>query len=288
MKEETEENEWWEGEESLQDRVLEHCGERIPQWLVWNSQKAQHGAATSTAELLELLEGEAPVWRELYYNLILPLSESVDDVLYGMPPEKLLYAAHQVLLCAYDDREQRSARFEAKYCRSLRPDENEAVARRRNFAAILLAYALAKDVDDLQLAAFTRNAEAWLAHWSTHHPFREEAMEAAKAFHGSHAARVEKEAQPPVQAPAAGSFRIAEGHKTNFAKIVNVMYELRMFETDGGLVADSKQKLMDELGALLGADFKKVFQLLGSGKQSKKPLEIFDKLKDKAEQIYNK
>ena len=280
MKEETEENEWWEGEESLQDSVLEHCRERIPQWLVWNSQKAQHGAATSTAELLELLEGEAPVWHELYYNLLTCFSDDYSVV--GIKLGPVLCAAHQTLLRAYADRAQRYDCFELNYCRYY--DGNEP----RMFGAILLAYAVAKDVDDLQLGAFARNAEAWLLTMSVGNPQRELAVEAAKAFHGSHAARAEKEAQPPVQAPAAGSFRIAEGHKTNFAKIVNVMYELRMFETDGGLVADSKQKLMDELGALLGADFKKVFQLLGSGKQSKKPLEIFDKLKDKAEQIYNK
>ena len=282
MKEETEENEWWEGEESLQDRVLEHCGERIPQWLVWNSQKAQHGAATSTAELLELLEGEAPVWRELYYNLILPLSESVDDVLYGI---------------AYADREQRSARFEAKYCRSLRPDENEAVARRRNFAAILLAYALAKDVDDLQLAAFTRNAEAWLAHWSTHHPFREEAMEAAKAFHGSHAARVEAAPQPLVQAPAAGDsapspvYLSKERTKIDLIRVLNALYHLGFFTRENGAKL-TKKDFFTTIGHAVNLDLSSYDKDLSRSTTDDTALEkhlmVFDEMKDMMIEVFNK
>lgn len=278
MKEETEENEWWEGEESLQDRVLEHCGERIPQWLVWNSQKAQHGAATSTAELLELLEGEAPVWRELYYNLILPLSESVDDVLYGMPPKKVLYATHQVLLRAYADREQRSTRFEANYCRPPRPDENEAVARRRNFAAILLAYALAKDVDDLQLAAFTRNAEAWLARWSTHHPFREEAMEAAKAF------RKKQDATPTAP------YRIAKNKKGEFATAMYALYEIGLFATpDGQPVTNGENFVNALLRDFFGEEkpnTKQARQDYKKKKTEKEYLKLFDTLKLRAKNFY--
>ena len=59
-----------------------------------------------------------------------------------------------------------------------------------------------------------------------------------------------------VQGGQKGTFRIAKGHKTNFAKIVSAMFDLRMFEDDKGQIASNKQKLMDELGALFGTEFK--------------------------------
>lgn len=83
-------------------------------------------------------------------------------------------------------------------------------------------------------------------------------------------------------------FRIAKNHKTNFAKIISAMFDLHMFEDENGKIASSKQKLLDDLGAFFGTDFKNLSQLLNAGKQNANYTEIFDKLKNKAEQYDNK
>lgn len=85
-----------------------------------------------------------------------------------------------------------------------------------------------------------------------------------------------------------GAFRIAKKHKTNFAKIISAMFDLRMFEDEDGRIASSKQKLLDDLGIFFGTDFKNLSQLLNAGKQNANYTEIFDKLKDKAERYDNK
>lgn len=83
-------------------------------------------------------------------------------------------------------------------------------------------------------------------------------------------------------------FRIAKNQKTNFAKIISAMFDLHMFEDENGKIASSKQKLLDDLGAFFGTDFKNLSQLLNAGKQNANYTEIFDKLKNKAEQYDNK
>ena len=84
------------------------------------------------------------------------------------------------------------------------------------------------------------------------------------------------------------SYRIAENHKTNFAKIISAMYDLHMFEDETGKVASNKQKLMNALGGFLGIDYKNLSQLLNSAKQNGNYTEIFDKLKEKAEKFDQK
>lgn len=81
----------------------------------------------------------------------------------------------------------------------------------------------------------------------------------------------------------ASRFRIAQRHKTNFAKIIYAMCDLRMFEDADGNIASNRQKLMDELGEFFNTDFKNLSQILNAAKQTKYT-EIFDKLKVKAEE----
>ena len=61
------------------------------------------------------------------------------------------------------------------------------------------------------------------------------------------------------------------------------MFDLRMFEDHKGQIASNKQKLMDELGALFGTEFKNLPQLLNASKQGANYTEVFDRLKEKAE-----
>lgn len=77
-------------------------------------------------------------------------------------------------------------------------------------------------------------------------------------------------------------FRIAQKHKTNFAKILSAMFELRMFEDENGQIASNKQKLIEELGVFFDADYKNLSQLLNASKQNDNYIEIFEKMMEKA------
>ena len=59
-----------------------------------------------------------------------------------------------------------------------------------------------------------------------------------------------------------GKFRISKGKKTDFIKIINAMYECRLFETEKGFLASNKQELFNEFGKLLGEDFSSYSTLL--------------------------
>ena len=83
-------------------------------------------------------------------------------------------------------------------------------------------------------------------------------------------------------------YRIAENHKTNFAKILSAMYELRMFEDDKGLIVSNKQKLISSIGRFFNVDYKNLPQLLNAAKQNGNYTEIFDKLKEKAKDFDKK
>ncbi len=89
--------------------------------------------------------------------------------------------------------------------------------------------------------------------------------------------------EEPAEAKPKGVFRIARGQKTNFAKIVSAMFDLRMFEDDKGQIASNKQRLMDELGLVFGTEFKALPQLLNASKQGASYTDVFDRLKEKAE-----
>ena len=97
-----------------------------------------------------------------------------------------------------------------------------------------------------------------------------------------------EEKNEKVEVAKVSSYRIAEKHKTNFAKIISAMYDLRMFEDETGKVVSNKQKLMDALGGFFGIDYKNLSQLLNAAKQNGNYTEIFEKLKERAEKFNQK
>jgi vacuolar-type H+-ATPase subunit I/STV1 len=82
-------------------------------------------------------------------------------------------------------------------------------------------------------------------------------------------------------------FCIAEKRKTDFIKIINAMYELRMFETTDGKIASNKQLLFNALGSFFNNNFEAYSTLLSNAKETANYLEVFEKLKEKAENYYN-
>lgn len=79
-------------------------------------------------------------------------------------------------------------------------------------------------------------------------------------------------------------FRIAQKHKTNFAKVLSAMFELHMFENENGKIASNKQKLIEELGIFFDTNYKNLSQLLNASKQNNNYIEIFEKMKEKAKE----
>ena len=83
-------------------------------------------------------------------------------------------------------------------------------------------------------------------------------------------------------------YRIAKGKKTDFAKIISAMYDCRLFETDEGKIASNKQDLMNTFGKLFSEDFSNYSTLINRAKETAVYCEIFDKLKEKAEEYEKK
>lgn len=123
----------------------------------------------------------------------------------------------------------------------------------------------------------TEKLKEWLDDFVKSDEFLTDEFE--KVFHGG---------ESMAEAVEISSYRLAEKHKTNFAKIISAMYDLHMFEDETGKVASNKQKLMNALGGFLGMDYKNLSQLLNAAKQNGNYTEIFDKLKEKAEKFEQK
>ena len=86
-----------------------------------------------------------------------------------------------------------------------------------------------------------------------------------------------------------GKFRISKGRKTDFIKILNAMYECRIFETEKGFLASNKQELFNEFGILLKDDLTKYSTLLSKSKETDKAifLSTFKELERKSEAYYD-
>lgn len=84
-------------------------------------------------------------------------------------------------------------------------------------------------------------------------------------------------------------FRLSKNRKTDFIKIVSAMYDTRMFETENGYIASSKQALMDEFGRILGEDFSKYSVLYSQSKDADKTafLKPFIDIQKKAGESYD-
>lgn len=84
-----------------------------------------------------------------------------------------------------------------------------------------------------------------------------------------------------------GSYKIAKSKKTDFIKIISAMYDLRMFETSDGRIADNKENLLKAFGSIFDEDFSTYATLLSRAKSnSANFLDIFDSLKQKGEAYY--
>lgn len=85
-------------------------------------------------------------------------------------------------------------------------------------------------------------------------------------------------------------FRIAKNRKTDFIKIISAMYDNRMFETEDGYLASSKQELMNEFGRIVNEDLSNYSVLLSKSKNPDKDifLKPFKDIEKKAEEYYDK
>jgi len=93
-----------------------------------------------------------------------------------------------------------------------------------------------------------------------------------------------------VYIPAAPRFRLAPKKKTDFIKIVSAMYDARMFETEDGYIACSKQEILNEFGKILGEEFKTYSVLLSKAKAAEKAvfMKPFKEIEKKGEEYYEK
>jgi len=94
----------------------------------------------------------------------------------------------------------------------------------------------------------------------------------------------------PIYTPAAPVFRLAPKRKTDFIKIVSAMFDARMFETEDGYIACSKQEILNEFGKILGEEFKTYSVLLSKAKAAEKTvfLKPFKEIEKKGEEYYEK
>lgn len=85
-------------------------------------------------------------------------------------------------------------------------------------------------------------------------------------------------------------FRLAPNRKTDFLKIISSMYDARMFETEDGYIASSKQQLINEFGRLLNEDFSKYSAFLSQSKNVSEEtfLKPFREIEQKAKDYFEK
>lgn len=89
--------------------------------------------------------------------------------------------------------------------------------------------------------------------------------------------------------PVQPHYNITKGKVSDFAKILSAMYDIHLFSTNDGRVADSKQELFSYFAVLLGANLDNYSQLLNSAKQgSKDYMKVFDSLRQVANNYYLK
>ena len=90
--------------------------------------------------------------------------------------------------------------------------------------------------------------------------------------------------------PEYSKFKLAFKKKTDFIKILSAMYDNRMFETEDGYLASSKQDLMNEFGSIVGEDLSNYSVYLSKSKNPEKEvfLKPFKDIEKKAEEYYDK
>ncbi len=83
-------------------------------------------------------------------------------------------------------------------------------------------------------------------------------------------------------------YTISDANKTDFIKIISAMYDCRMFETADGKIASNKKELIKALGQFFNTKIDDCSKFLSAAKNTSNYLDIFDKLKNKGKDYYEK
>ena len=85
-----------------------------------------------------------------------------------------------------------------------------------------------------------------------------------------------------------GKYHIHKDRHTDVAKIISSMYEDRIFVTDDGLWASNKKEVMQQFGTAFQCNLNDYSTLISNSKsKSRNYLEVFDKLKQHAQNYLN-
>lgn len=82
-------------------------------------------------------------------------------------------------------------------------------------------------------------------------------------------------------------FRITARRNTDIIKIVSAMFDMHLFSTPDGMLASSKQDIMENIGKLFATDFSKYSASLSAAKQTAGFMDTFNELAAKAKEYYD-
>lgn len=117
---------------------------------------------------------------------------------------------------------------------------------------------------------------------------RNKLEEAFEEFEAMSPGSVLQKIEPAGIVPS--KFRIAKNKKTDFIKIISAMYDARIFETEDGFLASSKQAVFYELGKVFNADFSSYSTILTQSKETERRsfMKPFQNIAAKAEEYFEK
>ena len=82
-------------------------------------------------------------------------------------------------------------------------------------------------------------------------------------------------------------YRITARKNTDVIKIISAMFDMHLFSTPDGMLANSKQDVMENIGKLFGADLSNYSASLSAAKNTGNFMDTFKELATKAESYYN-
>lgn len=82
-------------------------------------------------------------------------------------------------------------------------------------------------------------------------------------------------------------YRITARKTTDVIKIISTMFDMHLFSTPDGMLATSKQEVMENFGKLLGADLSNYSASLSAAKNTNNFMNTFTELSAKANEYYN-
>ena len=89
--------------------------------------------------------------------------------------------------------------------------------------------------------------------------------------------------QPKEEKPMTSKYYLAEHCKTSFTKIIWALNDMKMIQTENGMLPSSKQDVIEEFGRFLNTDLSKYSTLLSSSKAQDKEegfLEVIKKMEE--------